>query len=585
MSAGSSRALLAELAGASREASAGRRVNAVLTYEKIATMSGLEPAVNVALADLAMVLDNHFQAIGHLEAALESDPGNALYLCKLGIALHEQQRVDEAKQIFERALAIDPNQYLVLNGLGAIHLRRGDFSRARELLEKAAELKPSSGEIRMNLAQTLIEFDEHDEALKQAGKALKLGPGNLNAQYTYGIVLAQLGRVEDAVRHFEKIIRTHRQCGDAYDHLARLKKFSPSDKKFIDGAEAELQRGMPARDRICLHFALGKMHDDCQEWDRAFDHYRQANLLKKREYDLGPERKNFARLRKFFTADKLRDYQKLGNSSETPVFIVGMPRSGTTLMERMIASCENAAGAGELPEIPRIAKALGVPAASRNFIATLKNNLTRRNIERYADEYLDILQQAGPTADRVVDKLPGNFYFLWLIAILFPKARIIFAMRHPLDVCLSCHFQNFDLVPWTYDLELTGDVYCFHREVMDYWTSVLPAGQVLPIQYEQLVDEPEIVGKRMIEHCGLEWRGDGLANYKKERVVKTASLWQVRQPVYQSSRMRWKNYASHLSGLAAQLSDFLQDDRESLAEHDIDISQRSGFGRFKRLFG
>ena len=273
MSAGPSKALLAEIAGAGRELNAGRRVNAVLTYEKIAKLPGLEPAVLIALADLSMLLDNHYQAIGLVESALESDPDNALYLCMLGMALHEEQRIEEAKQAYERALAAEPGEYRALNGLGIIHLRRGDFAKARELLEKAVALKPSSGEARMNLAQALIEFDEHDAALKHAEKALKLSPKNLNAQYTYGVVLAQLGRVEEAVRHFEKIIRTHRQCGDAYDHLARLKKFTPADKKFIDKAEAALQRGMPARDRICLHFALGKMHDDCQEWDRAFDHY------------------------------------------------------------------------------------------------------------------------------------------------------------------------------------------------------------------------------------------------------------------------------------------------------------------------
>ncbi len=584
MSAGSSKTLLAEIGNAGRELSVGRRVNAVLTYERIARMPGLEPPVLVALADLSMSLDSAFEAIGHIEAALEGDPDNAQYLAMLGSALHAEQRIDEAVEAYERALAGDANQYRVLNGLGIIHFRRGNFSEARELLEKALELKPGSGEIRMNLAQTLTAFDEHDAALKHAEKALKLSPKNLNAHYTYGTVLAQLGRVDEAVRHFEKIIRNHRQCGDAYDHLARLKKFSPADKGFIDKAEAQLKRGMPARDRVCLHFALGKMYDDCLEWNRAFDHYRQANLLKKREYNIKPERKNFARLKKFFTSKKLREYQNMGNPSETPVFIVGMPRSGTTLMERMISSCDNAAGAGELPEIPRIAKVLGLPADTRHVSAALKKNLTPENVAKYADEYLAILRQAGPTADRIVDKLPGNFYFVWLISILFPNATIIYAMRHPLDVCLSCYFQNFESISWSYNLTLIGNVYRFHREVMDYWMGILPAGKIAIIQYEHLVEEPEIVGKRMLEHCGLQWRGDGLSTYKKERIVKTASLWQVRQPVYQSSRMRWINYADHLDGLANQLSDFLQDDRENLARYNIDISTPSGFKRLKRIF-
>jgi tetratricopeptide (TPR) repeat protein len=436
----------------------------------------------------------------------------------------------------------------------------------------------------MNLAQTLAAVNEHDTALKHAEKALKLSPKNLKAQYTYGTILAQLGQVDAAVRHFEGIIRKHRQCGEAYDHLARLKKFSREDKGFIDKAEKELKRGMPAKDRLCLHFALGKIHDDCRDWNAAFDHYQQGNLLRKRKYDLKPEQKNFVRLKKLFSASTMREFQEMGNPSETPVFIVGMPRSGTTLMERMIASCDNAAGAGELPEIPRIAKALCGPPENRDFTSTLRKNLTAENISRYADEYLAILKQAGPTADRVVDKLPGNFYYLWLISILFPNATILHAMRHPLDVCLSCYFQNFTSLFWTCDLPLVGEVYRFHREVMDHWSSILPEGKVVPVHYERLVDEPENYGKQMLEHCGLEWRGDGLATYKKERVVKTASLWQVRQPVYQSSKMRWINYAPHLEELAKQLSDFLQEDRDELARHNIDISAPSGLKRLRRIF-
>lgn len=582
--ANTSRQLITDIERANRELRSGRRIEAVLIYEEVAKRTDVDAVVNAALGRLSLSLDGSFQAVTHFQHAVESEPDNSQYLGYLGIALQAEQRMDEAVDAFERAMLGDDNIPAVLNGLGVIYLNRGDYEKAKDLLSKAQQAKPSDGAIQTNLAMTLARINEHQAALKHAEKGLKLNPDNLNAHNTYGKILAESGRVEDAMRHFEKTIRQHRKFGGAYDHLARLKKFTAADRPFVDKAEKVLQAGMPAQDRLCLHFALGKMYDDCQDWDQSFEHYRQANLLKKKDYDIRLEQKLFDQIRKTFNPKTLQQFQTMGNSSALPVFIVGMPRSGTTLMERMIASSDRAAGAGELPEIPRIAELIAPTDAPRKFSATARANLTAENIRKYSEDYLHVLRQAGPDADRIVDKLPGNYFHLWLISILFPNATIIFAMRHPLDTCLSCYFQNFSTILWADDLQLIGEVYRFHRAVMEYWKSVLPQGKVVEIQYERLVEEPETHGKYMLESCGLEWRGDGLDHYKNEKIVKTASLWQVRQPIYQSSRMRWKNYAPQVAELAVQLSDYLQDDRDELAAHEIDLAAPSRIGRLKKLF-
>jgi len=254
-------------------------------------------------------------------------------------------------------------------------------------------------------------------------------------------------------------------------------------------------------------------------------------------------------------------------------------------MERMITSCDRVAGAGELYEIPHIAGQVAAIDEPRHFAASVRANLTAENIAKYSEEYLHVLRQSGPDADRIVDKLPNNYFYVWLISILFPKATIIHARRHPLDVALSCFFQNFANIPWSEDLRKISEAYRFRIEVMNYYKKILPEGKIIDVWYEQLVGEPEIYGKQMLESCGLEWSGDGLDRYKKEKVVKTASLWQVRQPIYQSSRQRWKNYAPYLGEMAAELSEFLQDDREELAKHQIDISTPSSLSRLKNLFG
>ena len=583
MDSNTTRRLLAEVERANRELRGGRRIDAILIYEEIAQQSNLDPAINVALGRLSLSLDESRQAVAHFQKAISEKPDNTQYHGFLGLALQVEGCLDDAVEAFEKALSGGDELPAVLNGLGIIYLNRGDYQKARSLLEKAQQAKPSDGVIQTNLAMTLIRLNEHEIALQHAEKGLKQNPDNPSSHYIYGKILAELGQVESAVRHFEKTIRQHRHFGGAYDQLARLKKFSAADGPFIDKAENVLKQGMPAKERLALHYALGKMYDDCEQWDKSFEHYRQGNLLKKKGYDIKRDRRLFSQLKKLFDAKSLAKYRTMGNASAMPIFIVGMPRSGTTLMERMIASSDRAAGAGELQEIPRIADLIAPSDDARHFVANARKNLTAENIAKYAEGYLDVLRQAGPSMDRVVDKLPENYFHLWLISILFPNATILFARRHPLDTALSCYFQNFAALPWADDMRTIGEVYRFHCEVMDYWKSVLPEGKIVDIHYEQLVAEPEIHGGQMLESCGLEWRGDGLENYRKEKVVKTASLWQVRQPIYQSSMMRWKNYAPHVAGLAGQLSDFLENDRDELARHQINLDAPSRLGLLKRM--
>jgi len=563
----------------------GRRADALLTYDEVSQQAADDAVVNVELGHLCNELGDIDQAVAHYAVAVDQEPDNAHFLGYLGVALQKIGRSDEAFPILTRAVAIDANNTEVLHALGLYYKARADHVRARDYLEQALQSKPSDAVVRTNLSTTLVDLDLHELALEHAEKAVKLDAGNANALYAVGRILAQLGRTDEAIRHFEKTIRQHKTFGGAYDYLSRMKKFSPADRAFIDKTEKVLQQGMPADQRYSIHYALGKMYDDCGEWDKAFEHYRQANLLQKKDYDAKPWRRQFRQVRKLFDAASLEKYRTLGHQSAQPVFIVGMPRSGTTLMERIIASHPQAAGANELPEIPRIAGLVSPVDDLKRYVATSRANLTSDNIRKYADSYLAVLQRGREDADRIVDKLPGNFFHLGLITTLFPNATIIHAIRNPLDTCLSCYFQNFTNVGWANDLELIGDVYRLYRSVMAYWHDVLPEGRIINLEYEHLVEDLETHGQRLLESCGLTWEEGNLEFHKEEGVVKTASLWQVRQPIYKSSNKRWVNYASHLGGLANSLSDFLQDDRQELETHGITIGAPSGIGRLKKLFG
>lgn len=577
--------LIAEIRRAAQQLRNGRRAEAIALYEDVVGRAGTDAAVHVALGHLCNEFDAPREAGGHYEIAVEQEPENANFLGHLAVAYLQVGRSDEAFELLVKARAIDPGIFEVMNGLGLYYLNRSNYVQAGECFEKALVLRQNDVAMLTNLATTLTHLDEHERALKLAEKAVRLDPTHPNSHYAVGNILTQLGRPEDAIRHFEKTIRKHKTFGPAYDLYARMKKFSKEDKSFIENTERVLGKGMPARDRFCLHYSLGKMHDDCGEWDKAFEHYSQANLLKKKPFDLKRERRIFKQLRKVYTPSSPAAFRKLGNTTQVPVFVVGMPRSGTTLIERIIASHPEAAAAGELSEIGRITQVLSSQAPLRNYATAVRTNLTTVNATRLAEEYLEVLSQGRQDVARIVDKHPGNYYYLGLIAVLFPKATIIHATRHPLDICLSCYFQNFSHIHWANDFGTIVAVYRLYRELMDYWRKVLPEGKIVDVAYEALIEDPETQGRRLLEACGLSWDTSLLEFYREEGVVKTASLWQVRQPIYRSSRKRWKNYAPHLGELARNLAEFLQDDREELAGFGIDIPKLSRRGWARRLTG
>lgn len=563
----------------------GRRQEGFVIYEQIVERAASDAAVRVELGHFCSEFHASDEAIEHYAAAVEQEPDNAFYLGFLGVAYQQNGQLKEGLDVLNRAVEINAEIPAVLNSLGLIYVTRREFRRAKTQFERACHLKPGDANFRINYAMSLKQLDEHQEALKQAQKAVKQDPINAHGHYLFGAILTESGRTDEAIGHFEKTIREHKTFGEAYELLARIRKFTAADRPFIEKTERVLKAGMPPEQRYAVHYALGKMYDDCKEWDRAFEHFRQANLLKNKPIDLDVERKVFRRARKAFDASSLERYRRYGHLSEQPVFIVGMPRSGTTLMEQMIASHPRAAGGDELEEIPRIAEVVSPREDLHRFVSATHANLTPENIQAYADRYLEVLRQGREAADRIVDKLPGNYFYLGLISILFPNATIIHARRHPLDVCLSCYFQNFTQLGWANDLKLIATMYRNYREVIAYWKQVLPAGKILDVHYERLIEDQRSEGQRMVEHCGLQWDSSMLQFHRQKRVVKTASLWQVRQPIYRSSKMRWKNYAPYLRELAVDLADYLQDDREELKAHGIELPPSRGPGLLRRLIG
>lgn len=540
-----------------------------------------DPELNAQLGRLCFDLGEFANAAKYYAKASSASPDNPRYLVLVANAHISLKEYLQAEALLLKALSIEPDCNEAESALGGLYALTGQNEKAGVLLGKALLRRPNDSGLHSYLALLYGNLGQYEKALQHAEALKRCAPKNRNSYYVLGKVLTEMGRFTDAIKQFEQAIRIDPCFGVAYEGLSKAKKFTSADLPFIEKAEARLKTAMPAQERYCLHFALGKMLDDMGEWDRAFEHFRQGNLLAKAAVKPQAGRALLKQQKRLCTWRRLIEAQRDGNPSEVPVFIVGMPRSGTSLIEQIISSHPQAAGAGELPDMSQAAIAICSSFESGLLPLRSSEAPSRDTLNQYANTYLQALRKNREQALRVTDKLPGNYLSLGMIALLFPRARIIHAVRHPLDTCLSCYFQMMTEQPWTYDLDWVAEFYCFYRNTMEYWKKTLPPGKIIDVHYEHLIDDPDGQSRRLIEHCGLEWDSRCLGFFDSGREVKTASVWQVRQPIYKSSKMRWIKYAHHIGGLAHALGDYLQEDRDILREHGIALKKKlslRGFG-------
>lgn len=470
-----------------------------------------------------------------------------------------RQQLAEATPLLNLALKIAPEHPAVIAAVGGLYLLARQFEQACDWLQKAVTLQPDDAANRINLAQALTLLGSHEAAIAHLEAALPLDPQNIKLHFALGRALMEIGKIAEAIAHFEQAIALNPDYGLVYHLLSQIKKFSVDDIAFIEMAEAALTRDLRPVDRCALHFALGKMHDDIGHPAQAFPHFEMGNQLLQFDVDYSINMDHVRNQQAACTARALKKKHSR-NESAKPVFVVGMPRSGTTLVEQIISSHPLAAGAGELREIARLSGVL-FSQAKRPLLPGLPAPVPSLDLlDRCAEEYLSVLAEGRESSQRIVDKMPENYHWLGAIALLFPAAKIIHISRHPLDTCLSCYFQMFTEIRWASDLDEIAAVYRNYRNTMNHWRKVLPPGMLVEIRYEDLVADSEKYSRQLIAECGLEWDARCLEFFRTERKVSTASVWQVRQPIYQSSRKRWLNYQSFIGALVSSLREYLDED-------------------------
>ena len=511
-------------------------------------------------------------------------------LHELGVAALREGRIDDAVKTFQQVIFRAPHIPEAHSNLSLALLKQGLCEASVKSAERALELRPDFAGARNNLGLALQQLNRHSEAIAQFEKMLAAGqvsqarqnlaisfqalgryeeaiatfeaaltdnPRSADLHRNLGMVLVIVGQIERAARAFEYAIELDPSQPASYRCLAEVRRMRADDPLLasMERLGAEIDR-FSAADQIELHFGLGKALADAGQYARSFSHYLAGNALKRREiaYNEAATFQLFDRIRMAVTPEFLSAHRDWGERSSVPIFIIGMPRSGTTLVEQILVSHPNVATGGERTDfVKQSQRLLSDDTTPFSFVDHL-GELPPERFRQLGAAYLAAIRPIAATAERIIDKAPGNFRFLGLIHAALPNARIIHVQRNPIDNCLSIFAQLFGAPQsFAYELGELGRYWVRYDALMAYWRSVLPEGVMLDLSYEELVRDFEPQTRRLFRHCGLEWHPACLTFYKTERPVETASRAQVRQPLYSSSIERWRPDAALLKPLLEAL--------------------------------
>jgi tetratricopeptide (TPR) repeat protein len=473
----------------------------------------------LSLAGALLRLERDDEATAAYRAVLTRQPENAVAHRGLGMLLGRNRKESESIEHFQAALALEPNSVAAMNGMAAALIALGRHAEAVELCRRASALEPDNADVLATLGRALLEVGDTKQAEALTRRAVELAPDR--PEFAFSRV--QFGRIaqDDGV-------------------IAALEALLP------------LAWSLTPREQCWLQFALAKAYDDAGDRDRGFAHLIEGNALKRRqiEYDEPTAIGLLNRVAQVFSANMMASRRGLGHPSEVPIFIVGMPRSGTTLVEQILASHPAVFGAGELTDLPNLVREMEAAGRAVMPLPESLGLLTGQQLSELGKRYVARVRPFAPGALHITDKLPGNFVWVGLIHLALPNARIVHLIRDPVDTCLSCFSKLFSYpLSFTYDLGELGRYHSAYRRLMAHWRAVLPTDAMMEVHYEALVANLADEARRLIDYCQLPWDDACLRFHQTNRIVRTASVTQVRQPIYSSSVGRWRPDAALLRPL------------------------------------
>ncbi len=539
----------------------GEAEEAERCHRQAVVLDPANPVTHHNLGAALLVRQAHQEAEQCFREALRLQPGYAEACNGLGLAQSAQGALDEAAANFRRALALKPGYAEAHNSLGYSLFEQDRLEDAAAEVRAALAAKPGFLQARVNLAGIMVEQEDFEEALKTYDKILQDQPGHAAALAGKAAVLDRQGRREEAARIVMPFAETGALPPAMISLYARIARDSGEQEKALSPLKSIQASGTAAETvQRDLHFALGDLYDDLGQYDRAFEHYAAGNALRRTDYNPQSTADRTDRIIAYFSQERLATLPRAelppNLPADLPVFIVGTPRSGTSLVEQILSCHREVQAAGELRHMMRQAEGLGLGFQDGDLeddSGAGAVELDGARLTAAAESYLKDLRARAGDSRRATDKMPYNFERLGLISLLFSGARVIHCRRDPLDSCLSCFFQNFRRGNFqTFDLRHVGLYHRQYERLMAHWRDVLDL-PILDVSYEAHVEDPEGTLREILEFLELDWDPACLAFHESKRDVKTASRDQVKKPIYKSSVGRWRNYEAHLGPLREAL--------------------------------
>jgi tetratricopeptide (TPR) repeat protein len=534
---------------------AGRRQEAEALYRQVL---GQQPNHAAALHFLGLLLHQTGRSEEGLELIEQSvtlQPENADFLNNMGTVMRDLGRVAAAVDFFRGAVDIRPDQLAARDNLGSSLKQLGQFDAAEEIYRSTISRNPFHVRARIGLAETLQEAGRLDEAIKLFREALSIRPKDAELLYGLGVAMMEKGKLDEAADLARQALAIAPNMAKAWLLLTQVKRQTERDKE-LAGMEAEHAKApQGSLARMQLSFGLGKANDDLKDYGRAFDYFAEGNAIRRKAIDYDPARTRgeFEAMKATFDTAFFEKHRTSGISDDTPIFVVGMPRSGTTLVEQIIASHPQVFGAGEL-NILKTAVGKQFPMSMPGGFPGGIADMPDKAFAEAGQAYLDMLHTRYPGYRHVTDKMPGNFLLVGFLHMMLPKAKIVHCARDAAATCLSIfkvHFRG-DSHRYGYDLGELADFHNLYTDMMAHWHKVLP-GVVHDVRYEDFVADQEGQTRALMAYLGLPWDDKVLSFHETDRPVRTASAAQVRQPMYQGSVDLWKRYGDRLKPLLDKL--------------------------------
>jgi tetratricopeptide (TPR) repeat protein len=520
-----------------------------------------DPArVQIEAATAALAADDRKKSEEIFREILQTDPSHVAALVGLAAVSLAADRPHDAERLLRHALKQSEHVPLAWRGLGPALLALGRVQDAEEAARRVLKVEPENPQSWITVASVATRLLRQEQALEAYEKAAELKPDEVRIRLSIGHVQKTLGRRSDSEASYKAVLALNPTIGEAYWSLADLKNYAFSDAEVAAMQQLLTNDKRERANEAQLHFALGKAFEQRRRYPEAFAHYAQGNALRRLDapFDIEGFERRTARIQAFF--DKAFFAQRIGagDPDPAPIFIVGLPRSGSTLVEQILASHSRVEGTMELPNIITLTHQFDDMVESRDGYPETVGTAPPALLSALGGRYIEETAPLRSGREHFTDKLPNNFSHVGLIHAILPHATIIDARRHPLDSCFSTFKQHFAQgQTFSYDLQDLGRYYRCYLSLMDQWDAVLP-GKVLHVHYEQLVAEPEVQIRRLLEHCALDFEPACLNFHETRRSVRTASAEQVRQPLYTSGVGHWRHFEKELEPLREALGDNLE---------------------------